>query len=1235
MINSLKKIVSVCFRSVRVWLLMSLSVSILLAVTFEILYRSPKATEFEVEEFGRELDRQKIFLELATIKLAAQIAEQPELMWELVGRKKAKEHEFLVFRDTSLIAWTSHLLPLNNVSHTLFERPVARLANGWYLSAKRPKGKYTVVGLMGVKNEYEYQNKYLVNAFAKVFDISDDVPVLAHKSQRGIDVTSPSGEYFFTLAHKGREGKSNLYGHLSLLFLLMAMVSFAALVNYWFIRIVSGKKGNLFLWAIVLFTFLLFFVLFVSGWYHSISVWELFSPVHFAFSAWLSSIGSFVVAALLVAWLSYLFYRFYVWGQNSDKPKAGFVIGFGGLALFFWIVNVAAYVLVEHSTEVYLFGRIVDMTGMQMAKLVGMFLLFLSFALWADFLFKRYLALLGWRFASVAVVCVSAAVWGVNSLTNGVMDGWSVLFLMGSAAFGAYYRQRHQFYFSFRHVLWLVLLFGIYAEYVFFKFNMAKEKDNRKFLIETLSNKLAGEQDAVAEMYLTEFEKRLAIDPYVQDMVANKSVYEDELRQYLVKNYFYGYLSRYEIQVIPCWPKADLFVEGSNQTYDCYRYFAEMVQRYGEPVSGSKRFFFMKKDNGRINYFGVFRFFVNRPGLETSIFIEFTSKPFFEGLGYPELLVSDKDQSQIDLLNGYSYAKYVNGHLAKRSGSYLYQVTNQRFDKLKGEGKYFVYANKHSHLVYVPRVGTNIVMSYPAVGISNVLMAFTVIYSLFLVLSFAAIFLARLGHPTVSVDYSIRERIQIALVAFSLLFLVALGISSVLYAMSQYKSKNYEMLSQRLKSIMMEMEQKVGGESRVSPEMAEYLNYVLQTFSNVFYTDINLFGLDGRLLATSRPELYQKGLIGNYMHPDAYKVLALQGEREFIHNESIGSLSYISAYVPFLNQRNEVLAYLNLPYFVGHNELREEVSAILVAMINAYVVFILLAIGMALVASRQITRPLLLLQQRLSQTRLGLKNEKINYDRRDEIGHLVEEYNRMVDELAQSAEKLARSERELAWREMAKQIAHEIKNPLTPMQLSVQYLQKAWDDKVPDFDSFIHRVSKTLIDHIRQLSVIATEFSHFAKMPPAKVERIDLADKLLNTIALYEKSSGAVFRTNIHSNEPVYVNIDGEQMLSVFNNLIKNGLQSVLPGIKPEIQIEVSVSNGWVELSFADNGRGIAPEVREKMFVPNFTTKTSGMGLGLAITKNIVEAAGGSIRFETEEGNGSVFYVCFPVSPPM
>jgi two-component system, NtrC family, nitrogen regulation sensor histidine kinase NtrY len=764
-----------------------------------------------------------------------------------------------------------------------------------------------------------------------------------------------------------------------------------------------------------------------------------------------------------------------------------------------------------------------------------------------------------------------------------------------------------------------------------FRFNKAKERDNRLFLIETLANKLAGEQDAVAEMYMTQSERKIATDPNILDMLGNGTFYEEELHQYLVKNYFIGYLSRYETQVVPCWPKAELVVAGAAQTFDCYSYFADMVSKLGDPVEGSDHFHFMKKDNGRINYFGVFKFFEDLPGLETSIFIEFTSKPFFEGLGYPELLVSDKERAQFELLKDYSYAKYVDGRLAKRSGDYLYRVTSSRFDKTAPGQKSFVYANRFSHLVYSPRQGTQIVMSYPSIGLSNVLMAFSVIYILFLTASFVILFLSRIGHQSAYSRYSIRERIQISLVAFSMVLLLAIGGSSVMYAVYQYKSKNNAMLSQRLKSVMMEMDQKVGAEKRLNDDMAEYLNYLLQTFSNVFYTDINLYGLSGKLLATSRPELYQKGVMGDYMNPLAFKALSVDGEREFIHNESIGSLSYISAYVPFLNQKNEVLAYLNIPYFVGQDELREEVSSIMVAMINAYLVFVLVAIGVAFWVSRQITRPLLVLQQRLSQTRLGLKNEKIQYSRPDEIGHLVDEYNRMVDELAQSADKLAKSERELAWREMAKQIAHEIKNPLTPMQLSVQYLQKAWDDKVPDFDKFIRRVTQTLIDHIRQLSVIATEFSHFAKMPSAKIERIDIVEKLLNTIALYEKSTDARFEHDLGHQQAIYVEMDREQLLSVFNNLIKNALQSVASGTKPTVGLSLRTEGRVVVFSVSDNGKGISDDIKSHLFTPNFTTKTSGMGLGLAITKNIVEGAGGKISFETTVGEGSTFYVSLPL----
>ena len=200
------------------------------------------------------------------------------------------------------------------------------------------------------------------------------------------------------------------------------------------------------------------------------------------------------------------------------------------------------------------------------------------------------------------------------------------------------------------------------------------------------------------------------------------------------------------------------------------------------------------------------------------------------------------------------------------------------------------------------------------------------------------------------------------------------------------------------------------------------------------------------------------------------------------------------------------------------------------------------------------------------------------------------------------------------------------------MQLSVQYLQKAWKDQVPDFDNYIRRVTQTLIEQIQQLSVIANEFSHFAKMPVANRQEMTVMDKLYNTVSLYEKSSQVVFTVNCSCSPDIKVFMDGEQLLSVFNNLIKNAVQAIPDERDGRIDINVNQHDNMIVIAFTDNGKGIPDDIKDKMFVPNFTTKTSGMGLGLAIVKNIIESSGGSISYISQAGEGTTFYVRLPLS---
>ncbi|PLX17876.1 MAG: sensor histidine kinase, partial [Marinilabiliales bacterium] len=402
-------------------------------------------------------------------------------------------------------------------------------------------------------------------------------------------------------------------------------------------------------------------------------------------------------------------------------------------------------------------------------------------------------------------------------------------------------------------------------------------------------------------------------------------------------------------------------------------------------------------------------------------------------------------------------------------------------------------------------------------------------------------------------------------------------------------------------------------------------------FSNVFYIDINLHDVKGNLLASSRSQIFEKGLMGNKMDIDAYKEMVIHKSGKFIHKESIGKLSYYSAYVPFKNDENELLAYLNLPYFTKQSELRKEIYTIVVAVVNIYFFLILLSIVVAIFVSNNITKPLELIQERFRAIDLGKQNEPIAYNSNDEIGSLIREYNRMVSELSDNAEKLAKSERESAWREMAKQIAHEIKNPLTPMKLSVQYLQKAWKDEIPDFDKRLEKFSNSLISQINNLSSIATEFSNFAKMPRARAEEVNIIAKLSDSINLLESTENVQFETDFKGIEELYVFADKEQVLIVFSNLIQNGIQAVPKGREAVIKIKAEEIKDNVKISITDNGSGVPEELKDKLFIPNFTTKSSGMGLGLAIVKNIIVNAGGEIWYETQMDVGTTFYVTFPV----
>jgi nitrogen fixation/metabolism regulation signal transduction histidine kinase len=272
-----------------------------------------------------------------------------------------------------------------------------------------------------------------------------------------------------------------------------------------------------------------------------------------------------------------------------------------------------------------------------------------------------------------------------------------------------------------------------------------------------------------------------------------------------------------------------------------------------------------------------------------------------------------------------------------------------------------------------------------------------------------------------------------------------------------------------------------------------------------------------------------------------------------------------------------------------------------------------------------------MLSEGLSSVELGKRSKHLAYSGHDEISDLVRKYNTMVDELQQSAEQLANSERESAWRDMAKQVAHEIKNPLTPMKLNVQQLFKSWNDGIPGFEKKLERFTKNQIEYIDTLSSIASAFSTFAKLPAASPVELDLLEQIRTTLELFKNTANLSFRVTWPHETKIVIHADREHINGIFSNLIKNAIQAIPPEREGIIRISTRLEGNRVTVSVADNGTGIPENLRKNLFTPNFTTKSSGMGLGLSIVRRYAETAGGRVWFESEQGVGSSFFVELPV----
>ena len=477
---------------------------------------------------------------------------------------------------------------------------------------------------------------------------------------------------------------------------------------------------------------------------------------------------------------------------------------------------------------------------------------------------------------------------------------------------------------------------------------------------------------------------------------------------------------------------------------------------------------------------------------------------------------------------------------------------------------------------------------------------------------------------------SLRTRIFLAMIL--LVLLASILISSV--AIYQYKEERQEYHTERLKrkeeNIQTHLKRVLNGKQNTWEIKTENIPLIFKeeiyNVADIHKLQINLYDLEGTLLISSKSGL-QNNDASKCLEAEVLNDIYNKAEHRFVDKHKENGETYQSSYTYLTDKRSKPIAILNLPYLEKDDFLSKELQEFLRRIAYAYTFILLMAIGIAFLLSKYITKSLKTISDKINTTRLEKRNEKIEVnDTSEEISTLVNSYNSMIDELEESAVQLARSEREQAWREMAKQVAHEIKNPLTPMRLTVQNFQRKFDSNDENIHSKLDEYSKTLIQQIDTMSSIASAFSNFAKMPAQQNETLNVVKIVKLALDIFNEDY--IFFTA--EDKEIIAKFDRTQLIRVVTNLVKNAIQAMPENQTPKVLINVGTKNNDVIVTVSDNGSGVSEENKDKVFEPKFTTKTSGMGLGLAMVKNIVETYNGTITFKSEKDRGTTFTVTFP-----
>ncbi len=833
----------------------------------------------------------------------------------------------------------------------------------------------------------------------------------------------------------------------------------------------------------------------------------------------------------------------------------------------------------------------------------------------------------------MAGAALGAALWWLTTdLTPGLLALHGLYFM------GLYLSRLPYSLYSFRYQTSIYFFTGavvcaLLGAYVVFQQEVNQDFRNKQ----RYGKELLGENDGSSERLFDQMNRQIRQDTLVGRWLLDPTLPRERVVQRIREAHLKNHLDHYDVAVSVFGPAGNPLGGGPDTTR-----LGSLAQRYRQPryQTAYPGLFFVKEPDSLgtpaepvtgsyVDFVPLTAPSQQAPALLNTLVLQLKRRDAIPQRGYSGLLAP----AQVSQEAGYSQATFdARGRLLASSGSFHYEKYFPgawlRDASLYHQG---LQEAGYRHVGVVGKDGRRIVVSSPGTSFTRVYAGFSFLFLVLVlvVVGLIAGYAVRYGVSTRKVNFT--ARIQIFLHgAFLLPLLLVVGIAMGIIGRTLLDSQEKTYLDQtRNGSAAFASQLDAYAQGKIS---AEDLQREVKKLAVEVGRDVSVFNSLGWLLAPSQPEVYEKGLVSRFINPDAYVRLLEEHEREALLAESLGNLPYKMAYVA-LNSPHDgrLLGVLSVPFYESGAAFEKQVLDVMAFILNTFTTVFLVLLVLSYFASRALTVPLRLITQKIRRTNLDKLNEPLDWKSDDEIGLLIGEYNRMLVKLEDSKQALSQSEKQSAWREMAKQVAHEIKNPLTPMKLTLQQLQRILPADNPATKRLIDRAFNSLIDQIDNLSDIANSFSDFAKMPVPKNEVFDLVPVVQKTLDLYADDRSINLRASIRPRS-AYVLGDPHLMSRILTNLIINAIQAVPATRKPDIRLNVNTGDEFVVLDVSDNGSGIPEPIRQKVFMPNFSTKDGGSGVGLAVAKRGVEHAHGSIWFETEEGRGTTFFISLPLA---